>query len=70
MSEPTGSPQERSFSPPADLDTLQSKAWIVGGVGAAASLAGWLLNPTQFYRSYLVSWVFWLSAWRPGAWLS
>jgi len=61
MSEPTGSTQERSFSPPADLDGLQSKAWIVGGVGAAASVAGWLLDPTQFYRSYLVSWVFWLS---------
>ena len=61
MSESTGSTQEPSFSPPADLDGLQSKAWIVGGVGAAASLAGWLLNPTQFYRSYLVSWVFWLS---------
>lgn len=61
MSEPTGSTPERSFSPPADLDGLQSKAWIVGGVGAAASVAGWLLDSTQFYRSYLVSWVFWVS---------
>jgi hypothetical protein len=60
MSEPSGSTHERSFSPPADLDGLQSKAWIVGAVGAVASLGGWFLNPTQFYRSYLVSWIFWL----------
>jgi hypothetical protein len=61
MIEPTGSTHERSFSPPGDLDGLQSKAWIVGGAGAVVSVAGWFLESTQFYRSYLVSWVFWLS---------
>ncbi len=61
MSEPTQSTHQRSFPPPADLDALQSNAWIVGGVGVTASLAGWWLDPTQFYRSYLVSWIFWLS---------
>ena len=61
MSEATASTHQRPFPPPADLDALQSKAWIVGGLGAAASVAGWLIDPTQFYRSYLVSWILWLS---------
>jgi hypothetical protein len=49
-----------SYEPPADLDRLQRRGWIVGAVGVAACLAGWALNPIQFFQSYLVAWLFWL----------
>ena len=49
-----------SYEPPADLGRLQGRAWIFGAIGVAASLAGLALQPTQFFHSYLVAWLFWL----------
>ncbi|MGB5401753.1 MAG: hypothetical protein WBO71_16180, partial [Thermoanaerobaculia bacterium] len=49
-----------SYEPPADLERLQRRGWIFGAVGVAACLAGWALNPIQFFQSYLVAWLFWL----------
>lgn len=46
------------FAPPQELGTLRSRAWLVGGLGAAASLAGFFLDRDQFFRSYLVAWLF------------
>ena len=48
------------FAPPADIDRLRSRAWLVAAVGIAASAAGFFLDRGQFFRSYLVSWLFWL----------
>jgi hypothetical protein len=41
--------------PAADLARVGRVALVAGGVFAAASLAGFVANPVQFYRSYLVA---------------
>ncbi len=47
------------WTPPRELGGLASKAWIVGGLGVAASAVGLLTDRAQFFQSYLVAWVFW-----------
>ena len=49
-----------SYQPPADLARLQRRGWVFGALGVAASLVGFALQPTQFFHSYLVAWLFWL----------
>lgn len=49
-------------SPPemlAGLDRLRQRALAVGVVGLALSGLGWFLDPTQFYRSYLLGFLLW-----------
>ena len=48
------------FAPPQELDRLRSYAWLAAAVGVAASALGFFVDSGQFYRSYLVSWLFWL----------
>ena len=48
-----------AFAPPPDLGRFQRNAWIVGLVGAVLTVVGALLQPTQFFRSYLTAIVFW-----------
>jgi hypothetical protein len=43
----------------AILDRVQKPALIVGGVGAVLCLIGAVTSPEQFYRSYLVAFLFW-----------
>jgi hypothetical protein len=43
----------------ADLDRFQQRALMIGGAGLLLSAVGWFANPAQFYRSYLVGFVFW-----------
>ena len=43
----------------ADFDRFSRRALTVGGVGLALCALGWVLNPAQFYRSYLVGFLFW-----------
>ena len=43
----------------AILDRIQKPALIVGAVGAVLCLAGAVTSPEQFYRSYLVGFLFW-----------
>ena len=60
----SGAPHEsrRSFEPPrAELAVLSRRALAVGGVAAALSIVGLLLDGDQFFRSYLVGWLTWLS---------
>ena len=45
-----------------ELARVQRRFLIAGGVGGALSLAGWALNPAQFYQSYLMAYVFVLGA--------
>jgi hypothetical protein len=55
-------PLPRLLSPPetiANLDRLRQRALIVGAVGLALSAFGWFLDPTQFYRSYLLGFLLW-----------
>jgi hypothetical protein len=46
---------------PAQIDRLQRTALIVGAVGVAASIAGYLADPAQFSRSYLLAFVYWIA---------
>jgi hypothetical protein len=43
----------------ADLDRFRQRALVIGGAGLLLSAVGWIANPAQFYRSYLVGFVFW-----------
>jgi hypothetical protein len=44
---------------PPRLDVVQRAALVAGAVGLAASAAGGLANPPQFFRSYLFAFLFW-----------
>ena len=48
---------ERSFSGPEGLAALRAKAWLAAGVGLGASLLGFFLDREQFFRSYLLGWL-------------
>ena len=43
------------------VDGMRQRAMIVGAVGIVAAIAGAVLNPAQFFQSYLVAFVFWTS---------
>ena len=45
---------------PALIERLQRTGLVVGAAGAAAGLLGLLLNADQFFRSYLVAFLFWV----------
>jgi hypothetical protein len=49
-----------AFAAPPDVDRLQRTALLAGVVGLAASIAGGILSPDTFFRSWLVAWVFWV----------
>jgi hypothetical protein len=43
------------------LERLERPAWIVGGIGLVASLAGAFIATDQFFRSYLLAYLFWFA---------
>src|SRR5262249_35008475 len=43
----------------ADFDRVRQRASVVGVSGLALCALGWFLDPDQFYRSYLVGFLFW-----------
>jgi hypothetical protein len=45
------------WTAPGDVDRLQRRALLAGGIGTAASLLGLFLNPPVFFRAYLVAWL-------------
>jgi len=45
---------------PPHVQRLQRHAWLVGLVCAALCLVGYFLQPSQFFRSYLMAYMFWL----------
>lgn len=54
-------PRGSTYDPPRDLNPIKQRALIVAAVAGAACVLGGFLDPTQFFRSYLVAFVFWLS---------
>lgn len=48
---------ERDWSAPTELAGLERRCWTIGGVAAAISVLGALLDLTQFLQSYLVAWL-------------
>ena len=47
-----------SFNPPP-TGSFQNRAWLAGGVLLLGLLVVLFVNPTQFFRAYLVGWTFW-----------
>lgn len=45
------------FAPPHAIAALRSKAWAAGAAGLVALAAGFYLDREQFFRSYLVAWL-------------
>jgi hypothetical protein len=52
-----GSEYARPFMAPPDVNRWQRNALVVGIVFAIPSIAGWVLESDQFYRSYLVGYM-------------
>jgi hypothetical protein len=48
------------MSSPLDLSSMRNKAFFVGVVAAAGCLAGALSNSDQFWRSYILAFIYWL----------
>jgi hypothetical protein len=46
------------FQAPPQIDRLQRNALIVGVVGSAVAVAGFATNPEQFYKSYLLAFIY------------
>jgi hypothetical protein len=46
------------FQAPPQIERLQRNALLVGAVGGAAAVAGLLVDPAQFYRSYLLAFIY------------
>jgi hypothetical protein len=44
-----------------DLNAVRRKAFIVGVAGSAACVVGWISNPDQFLRSWLVAFLYWVA---------
>lgn len=49
-----------SYNSPAFVSRLGQRALVVGLIGLAACGAGFFLDKEQFFRSYLVAFVFWI----------
>ena len=47
-----------SFNPPP-TGSFQQRAFIAGGVLLVLVLVTLFINPTQFFRAYLIGWTFW-----------
>jgi hypothetical protein len=56
MSEPLTA---HAFEVPASVDRTRRRALVVGLAGVAGLAAGLFLDTPQFYRSYLVAFIFW-----------
>lgn len=52
-----------TYNPPpeltADLDRYRQRAILAGAVGLALCAVGYFVSPEQFFRSYLIAFVFW-----------
>src|SRR5262249_15556422 len=47
--------------PSTGIVRLQAPSLIIGLIGLAASAIGWVMNPQEFFRSWLTSYLFWFS---------
>jgi hypothetical protein len=54
-------PAADSYAPPLDLGSLRRRALRVGFAASILTGIGAVVEPAQFFRSYLVAFVYWLS---------
>jgi hypothetical protein len=47
----------QDYRAPESVSRLQQRAFLVGGIALLLAIFGWLRNPDQFYRSYLMSYM-------------
>lgn len=50
----------QAYMTPPDIARWQSTALVIGVIALAISIGGGFANPTQFFRSYLIGFLFWL----------
>jgi len=48
----------QEYKAPESVGRLEQRALVVGGIGLAGCIAGWIMNATGFYRAYLVAFLF------------
>ncbi|MDO8835393.1 MAG: hypothetical protein Q7V01_07335 [Vicinamibacterales bacterium] len=53
---------DATYTPPASLDVLRQRSLMAGLAGIAALAVGAFLDSDQFFRSYLLAFLFWLAA--------
>jgi hypothetical protein len=51
----------QSFHVPPDVDRIRQRATIAAGVGVVAIVVALVLDPAQFFRSYLTAFIYWTS---------
>ncbi|MCW5881828.1 MAG: hypothetical protein KIS91_12905 [Anaerolineae bacterium] len=51
---------DTTYAAPRELSSIQRWALILGALGIVVGLAALFLSPLQFYRGYLIGWLFWL----------
>jgi hypothetical protein len=49
-----------NYPDPPELDRIRKRALMIGAVVGIACIAGAFMDPTQFFRSYLVGFLFWI----------
>jgi hypothetical protein len=57
----TLAPRAEDFQPPAELVRLRNRSFLVGAVGVVLCAVGAMLDVQQFFRSYLVGWLYWVA---------
>src|ERR1051325_4353649 len=45
---------------PPNVDRFRSRVLPIAVVFSALAIVGWVINPEQFYKSYLLAYMFWL----------
>ncbi len=53
---------DATYTPPASLELLRQRALVAGLAGLALTGAGAFVGPDQFFRSYLLAFIFWFAA--------
>ena len=51
--------RSEDYRAPGELSGLAGRGLVVGGLAAAATVAGAFMNTPQFFHCYLVAWLLW-----------
>jgi hypothetical protein len=48
----------QDYKAPESVGRLEKRAMVVGVLGVIACIIGWIMRPEDFYRSYLLAFLF------------